>query len=55
MYCPFVVKQLDSVESKMNRWNESLSMNEFQLQGMAFTSDNENADIGRESDAKVLV
>jgi hypothetical protein len=30
-------------------------MNVFQLRGITFSRDNENADIGRESDAKMLV
>jgi hypothetical protein len=39
----------------MNGWNKSLSMNVFQLRGMAFILDIENPEIGRESDAKTLV
>jgi hypothetical protein len=48
------VKQLDSVESvyKMNLLNASISMNVFQMQGMAVIPYNVIPDIDRESDAK---
>jgi hypothetical protein len=47
-----VVKQLDSVEFyKMNWLNKSLSMNVFQVQGMAFIPDKVEPNIDRESDA----
>jgi hypothetical protein len=39
----------------MNRLNKSLSMNVFHMRGKAFIPNSENADIGRESDAKMLV
>jgi hypothetical protein len=39
----------------MNCQNKSLSMNVFQLRGMAFMPDIKNPDIGRESDAKTIV
>jgi hypothetical protein len=39
----------------MNRLNKSLSMNVFHMRGMAFIPNCENADIGRESDAKTRV
>jgi hypothetical protein len=44
-----VVKQLDSVESMLNK---SLSMNVFGMRGMAFIPDKLEPDIDRESDAK---
>jgi hypothetical protein len=48
----FVVKQLDSIEFyKMNLLNESLSMNVFWMQGMAFIPDKTEPEIDRESDA----
>jgi hypothetical protein len=36
----------------MNRVNKSISMNVFQMWGMAFIPDNMKQDIARESDAK---
>jgi hypothetical protein len=39
----------------MNRTNQSFSVNVFCLRGIAFIPDNENADIGKESDAKTHV
>jgi hypothetical protein len=36
----------------MNLSNESLSMNAFQMRGIAFIPDNEKTDIDRESDGK---
>jgi hypothetical protein len=36
----------------MNRPNKSLSMNVFQLRGMAFIPDNKKPDLNRESDAE---
>jgi hypothetical protein len=48
-----VVKQLDSVEFyEMNWLSESLSMNVFQMRGIAFIPDNVKPDTDRESDAK---
>jgi hypothetical protein len=47
----FLVKQLDSVEFyEMNGLNESLSMNVFWVQGMAFMPDKAEPNIDRESD-----
>jgi hypothetical protein len=39
----------------MNRLKKSLSMNVFHMRGKVFIPNSENADIGRESDAKTLV
>jgi hypothetical protein len=39
----------------MNCSNKSLSMKVFHLWGIVFKQDNENADIGQESDAKTRV
>jgi hypothetical protein len=39
----------------MKRLNESLSMNEFQMLGMAFIPDNVKPDIDREGDAKTYL
>jgi hypothetical protein len=48
-----VVKQLDSVELQNESvLNKSISMNVFQMRGIAFIPDNVTPDIDRESDTK---
>jgi hypothetical protein len=52
---PFACTAGFSLVYEMNCSNKSISINVFQLRGVAFIPDNENADIGRESDAKTHV
>jgi hypothetical protein len=48
------MKQPDSVEFyKINLLNESLSMNVFEMRGIAFIPDNVKTDMDRESNSKI--